>query len=653
MSKNKKNIQPKKIVDIKSPKESNRQSSVIYILLLVLITYLCFSNALSNGFTNWDDNKYITNNPLIKSLSFDNIKNMFSTYVVGNYHPFAILSLAIDYHFYKLDPTGFHTTSILLHILNVVLVFLFIKQLSGKAIIAFITSLLFGIHPMHVESVAWIAERKDVLYVLFYISSLYFYVIYRKLSDKKPLFYFLTFILFIFSLLSKGQAVTLPLVLLLIDYFTKQKISKKIILEKIPFFIVSFIMGIVAIKAQVSSGSMVDLPNYSFLEGILFGSFSFLAYVFKIILPLNLSAFYPYPEIEKGIPFYFYLSPLFLLAIVYFIFRLYKKNRSLVFGFGFYLVNIILLLQLLPVGGAMMAERYSYLSYVGLFFIIGNGINWIWQSNQEKIKFYKYIIAPVFFLYTIFLGAKTKERNKVWKNDETLWTDVIKNHNNVALAFSNRGNYYQQAGKYDLALADYTSALNLKENNYEALISRAGIYRMAGDFNLVIKDCDKAISINRNKAGAYINRGIAKSLLKNNDEAMKDFDMAIQLEPENSSAYTNRGFLFGKMEKVDEAINDYSKGIALNPEYAFAYFNRGLAYFKKENYEAAILDFNSTISLNNSKVETYFYRSQVYEAKKDYANALQDALTAQHYGVPVDSVYINNLKSKISNPLNQ
>ena len=652
MSKNKKNIHSNRIAEIKSPKESGQQSSIIFILLLVLITYLCFSNAFSNGFTNWDDNKYITNNLLIKSLSFDNIRNMFSTYVVGNYHPFAILSLAIDYHFYKLDPSGFHTTSILIHVLNVVLVFFLIKRLSGKSITAFISALLFGIHPMHVESVAWVAERKDVLYVLFYISSLYFYVLYRKLSHKKPLFYLLTFILFIFSLLSKGQAVTLPVVLLLIDYFTGQKISKKIIVEKIPFFIMSFIMGVVAIKAQVSSGSVVDLPHYSLIEGVLFGSFSFLAYIFKMILPLNLSAFYPYPEIEKSLPFYYYLSPFFLLALVYFIFRLYKKNKALVFGFGFYTINIILLLQLLPVGGAIMAERYSYLSYLGLFFIIGYGINWIWQSNQEKIKFYKYIIATFFIFYAIFLGAKTKERNKVWKNDETLWTDVIKKHDNVALAFSNRGNFYQQVGKYELALADYTSALNLKENNYEVLIGRAGIYRMAGEFNLVIKDCDKAISINKNKAGAFINRGIAKSLLGNNDEAMKDFNMSIQLEPENSSAYTNRGFLYGKMEKIDEAINDYSKGIALNPEYAFAYFNRGIAYFRKENYDAAILDFNSTIRLNNTKVETYFYRSQVYEAKKDYSKALQDALTAQQYGVPVDSMYINNLKSKMSNPVN-
>lgn len=652
MSKNKKNIHPKKIAEITSPQESNRQSSIFYILLLILITYLCFSNAFSNGFTNWDDNKYITNNPLIKSLSFDNIRNMFSTYVVGNYHPFAILSLAIDYHFYKLDPSGFHTTSILLHILNVVLVFLFIKKLSGKTITAFITALLFGIHPMHVESVAWVAERKDVLYVLFYISSLYFYVLYNRESNKKPLFYFLTFIFFIFSLLSKGQAVTLPIVLLLIDYFTGQKISKKIILEKIPFFIMSFIMGIVAIQAQASSGSIVDMPHYSLLEGILFGSFSFLVYIFKMILPFDLSAFYPYPEIEKNLPFYFYLSPLILLAVVYFIFRLYKTHKALVFGFGFYMVNIILLLQLLPVGGAIMAERYSYLSYVGLFFVMGYSINWIWQSNQKKIKFYKYIIAAIFFLYAIFLGAETKARNKVWKNDETLWTDVIKKYPNVALAYSNRGNFYQQVGKFELAMADYTSALNLKENNYEVLISRAGIYRMAGEFNLVIKDCDKAIAINKNKAGAFINRGIAKSLLGNNDEAMKDFDLAIQLEPDNSSAYTNRGFLFGKMEKVDEAISDYSKGIALNPEYAFAYFNRGIAYFKKGKYDAAILDFNSTISLNNTKVETYFYRSQVYEAKKDYANALQDALTAQQYGVPVDSLYINNLKSKMSNPAN-
>ena len=468
-------------------------------IALVIITFFCFSGALKNELTNWDDQQYIIDNPLIKSLSGENIIEIFSNNIMGNYHPLAILSFAIDYNLYHLSPKGYHATSIIIHLLNVILVFAFFRLLTGQVMVAFLTALLFGIHPMHVESVAWVSERKDVLYTFFYMAALCTYIFFINQQKRKWLYYVLTFIFFTFSLLSKGQAVTLPVVLLLIDYLIKRKLEKKILFEKIPFFILSLSMGIVAITAQKESGAITEIPLFPLFDRFLFASYAFLDYILKSLLPLNLSAFYPYPiKVQNLYPIIFYASPLILLSLISLFFRILKKYKKIVFGLAFFIVNIILLLQLLPVGGSIMSERYTYLSYIGVFFVVGNAFSKVWNSPSRKISKFKYLFAFILTLYIFFLGYSTINRIKIWKNSETLWTDVIKKNPTAVIAYGNRGSYYQKQGKLDLAMSDFNEALRLKPDHPETLINRSDIYRINGQYDLSIADCNKALATKNN-----------------------------------------------------------------------------------------------------------------------------------------------------------
>lgn len=643
----------KKLLPKKNPvkpitKKRNIAGTILAIVFLVIITFLCFSDSLKNELTNWDDQQYIIENPLVKSLSFENIQEIFSTNVMGNYHPLAILSFAVDYHFYKLSPEGYHTTSLIIHLLNTILIFLFFRSLSNSLLVAFITALLFGIHPMHVESVAWVSERKDVLYLFFYMASLYTYLFFIKANNRKWFFYLLTFLLFALSLISKAQAVTLPLILLLIDYLVKRKYEKKLLIEKIPFLLLSIAMGIVAIIAQKETGAITDIPIFPLFDRILFASYGFFNYILMMVVPINLSAYYSYPvKVENLYPIIYYASPVFLLLIIFFIIRFLISNREFIFGFAFFILNIVLLLQLLPVGGSIMSDRYTYLSYVGLCFIIGNTFSKTWNSPIKKISSYKYFFAVVLLLFIYFLGYSTVLRNKIWRNSETLWTDVIRKNPKTVIAYGNRGSYYQKQGKLDIALNDFNKALSLKPNQIHALINRADIFRGNGQYDLSIADCNLAILTDSSYSGAYMNRGIAYCIVGRLDEAFNDFEKVISLDPKNANVYCNRGNLFDMKGQVDSAISNYSKAIFIKPEYSEAYYNRGKTYLRKGNYDSAISDFNLALQYKSNYYDVYFFRSQAYKAKSDYVNALNDALTVKRLGIPIDENYIIELQNVV------
>ncbi|MBK5284953.1 MAG: hypothetical protein JJE25_06090, partial [Bacteroidia bacterium] len=332
---------------------------------IVVITFVAFFPALNNDFTNWDDAGYVTENPLVKSLSFQNLKAIFSTYVMGNYHPLAILSLAVDYHFYQLSPQGYHVTSVLFHLVNVSLLFIFVNVLVRNVRVAAITALLFAIHPMHVESVAWVAERKDVGYVMFYFLTLILYLKYHEATGNKPIVYICMIISFLISILFKGQAVTLPVVMLLIDFFKGRKIMEGW-KEKIPFFVLSILFGVIAIYAQKDFKS-IHIEIHPFYERVLFSAYALISYLWKLLLPVNLSAFYPYPvKHDNFYPLLVYLSPAIVIGIIVLLYRSLKTSRDFIFGALFFFFNVILILQLLPVGNTVISERYSYLSYTGL-----------------------------------------------------------------------------------------------------------------------------------------------------------------------------------------------------------------------------------------------------------------------------------------------
>lgn len=642
-----KNIPVKKIPVKKESTKSKSYGSFIPLILLTVITLICFSNAFKNDFTNWDDHAYVVENNLIRSLSVDNIKEIFSSFVMGNYHPIAVLSLAIDYNFFQLDPEGYHATSIFIHVLNVLLVFVFIRLLTGSSIASFIIALLFGIHPMHVESVSWISERKDVLYLFFYMATLCMYMLFIRREKRKASHYLLTILFFSLSLLSKGQAVTLPVILLLIDFFKGRKFDRKNILEKIPFFLMSVGIGIVAVIAQKDSGAILDIPTFPLGIRILFASYSFLLYILKSILPYGLSTFYPYPTLTTDYyPVIYYVAPALALLLLGILIKYFRKNKTIIFGSGFFIINIFLLLQLLPVGGSIMSERYTYLCYVGLFFIAGNGFATIWEGKNKYEK-YKILFAVIMVVYSIFLGYSTFQRNKVWKNSDTLWTNVINQFPRAVIAYGNRGSYYQKQGDLDKAMEDFNAALSLKPDHPETLINRSDVYRLRGQIDSSIADCNKALQANNTFKGAYMNRGIAYCMAGRLDEALKDFNQVIEIEPENSNVYCNRGNLYDMRGLLDSAVSDYTKAISLKPDYYEALYNRGKTQMRKMNHGNAIADFSEAIKYNPKYTEAFFYRSISYKALGNFDAALQDASAAQQLGKQIDQAYINELKQSL------
>ncbi len=267
--------------------KSNTTFNYVVLFGILFIALLSYLPALNNGFV-WDDDDYIKNNLLIRSI---NLKEIFSTNLMGNYHPLTVLVYAIQYKFFEVSEKGYHAFNLFLHLLNVLLVFFAVFRLSNKSIVALVAALLFALHPMHVESVAWASELKDLLYTFFFLASYIFYMKY--LDDGKNKYYVFALFLFLLSLLSKAMAASLPLLLVLTDYFKGQKFNAKTLLQKVPFFLLSLIFGFVAVHAQKSSGA-VDTATFDMGQRIIFASYGFITYLVKLALPLQLCSYYGY-----------------------------------------------------------------------------------------------------------------------------------------------------------------------------------------------------------------------------------------------------------------------------------------------------------------------------------------------------------------------
>ncbi|MCD4746648.1 MAG: hypothetical protein K8R58_10145, partial [Bacteroidales bacterium] len=392
-----------------------KKNNLLWLLGILVLTFIAYFPVFQNNFlSTWDDNRYVLENPLIKSLSFQNIINIFTQYYDGHYHPLTQLSLAIDYQIAGLEPWIFHFTNFLLHLINTALVFYFIYILFKKPVIAIITALLFGINPMQVESVAWITERKNLLFAIFFFGSLISYVKYIKLEKRK--YYYISLLLFLLSVLSKVMAISLSVTIIAIDFALNRKLlSKKVIIEKIPFFLLAIIFGIFAIFAQKSTwGEELSQNYYTFFERLLFASYAFIHYILKLIIPVNLSGYYPYPDISNNsIPFQYWLYPIPVISIILaFIYSL-KRSRILSFAMLFYIINIFLLLKLfeVPAGDYIMADRYSYIASVGVFILIGIGFNYIINNKQQLKK----ILQIILIVYVLFLCLQTFNRTIIWR----------------------------------------------------------------------------------------------------------------------------------------------------------------------------------------------------------------------------------------------
>lgn len=584
--------------------------------IIILISIIAYLPVLKNGFT-WDDDSYIINNNLIKDLSWKSITAIFSNFNSDNYAPVTDLINAVYYKINELNPFVFHFGSLVFHLLNVVLVFWFIKLLCGRWEIAAITAVFFGNHPMQVESVAWAAGGSNLFCTTFFLGSIVAYLYYLRGNLKRYLYISLMF--FILSLLSKAVAVMLPIILLLIDYYKNGRITKKSILEKFPFLLLSLGAGILSLVLKNQSGSVGDLTVIPFPDRFVFASYAFISYLFKLLFPLNLSAFYPYPMNRGGvyIPIHYYAYLICFLGLAYIVYS-HRTSRKIIFGMGFFTVTVLLLLQLLPVGGAIMAERYSYIPFIGIFYLAGEGFTLLWNT---KLKLAAIILLSTF---TVLFSVKTYARCGVWKNDLTLWNDVIDQYKTIDVAYINRGAYFVNKKRNAEAINDFNKAIELNSRNADAYCNRGVLFMNEKRNDEAINDFNKVLELKPHYAKAYCNRGTVFMNENNNDKAINDFNKAIELKPDLAEAYNNRGNVFVSEKRNADALNGFNKAIELKSDYAEAYYNRGIVFVNEGRTAEAISNFNKAIEFNQNYANAYNNRGIIFVNQKRIPEAIND-----------------------------
>jgi len=628
------------------------------VLVLMVLTWYLYKPSLNNHFTNWDDPDYVLENGNVKKLNEQNAAYLFSHSSASNYHPLTMISLSIDYDLTTRDKklfreteepeaTIFHTTSLLLHIVNVLLVFIFIYLLSRKRlVVATATALLFAIHPMHVESVSWIAERKDVLYTLFFLAGLIVYLKYLERPGWIKLIF--SGILFLASLLSKPAAVVFPLILLTIDYFSERKFTAKVILEKIPFFILSLVFGIVTFMIQAHT-AVAGIKVFSLFERVMFSSYGFIMYQFKLLVPLNITAFYPYPSLNASghLPLNFYLFPVLTLMVFGLVYYSARHTRIFSFGYLLFLACIALVLQFMPVGTAIMADRYSYMSSIGLFFIVGWYLDKAFTVNHKALSMLRWVFAGIFLAYSLFLCKTTYEQTSIWQNSGTLWTDVISKFPQAEISYKQRGNYYGSLNKPDSALQDFLSFIRIKQDDAGVYSNLGNVYGMRGESEKALVSYSKSILLDSLNTKVFLNRAITYTKAKNYPAALLDYQKALKLYPEFLEVYANRNRTFLEMERFQDAIEDLNLLILNNPRNENYYMSRGICHFKLRNFTEALADFQEFSRLSPENGAAFFNASACYNELKDYRQAYQYALKAGSHGFKVDESYLEKLRKKM------
>jgi tetratricopeptide (TPR) repeat protein len=604
-AKNKANQPPTKIKNLEPAKD---RAFLLWLLGVLAITGLCLIPMLNNGFTNWDDDVYVTSNSIIKVPDWQAIFTRPSAY---NYHPLTMLTLAFNYAISGMDPFSYHLVNWLLHILNTSLVFLFIYKISGRRIfVAAFTSLIFGIHPMHVESVAWVSERKDVLYTCFFLPALLQYWNFLESAKRSKLLYCFTF--FILSLLSKPAAIILPFVLLLLDYWHGRSFTWKVWAEKIPFLIFSLLFGFITIKVQ-SAEAIVGFDTYPLWTRFFFACYTIMIYTTKFIVPYPLSAFHPYPSVDSlGLPVL--LSPVFMIAIMILLW-LKRKDKLVVFSVLFFIVNLLLVMQFVSIGLTIVSERYTYVPYIGLCFLVG-----MWLSKYLDSKSASFIKASPFII-TIIFGIISFQRTKVWKDGDTLWTDVVKHYPDAATPRSNHADYLRKM-----------AALPVYISRRDELLNKA------------LEESSMAIKLKPTHIKAYVNRQNIYLVLGKDSLAMTDAETLLKLEPSNSQAFYTKGFAYMRFDREDSSLFWFNKSIEADPNADFVLNSRGTLLFNKfKRYDEAIADFTRAIGLN-PKGEYFYNRSNCYFRMGDVAKAKSDALIALQKGYVIPEAYKSSLQ---------
>jgi len=610
--------------------DSIKKSLVIFIYFaLTLSTLLVFWRVRNFDFTNYDDNLYVSENRnIISGLTLDNVVWTFTTSRATNWHPLTWLSLMLDCQLFGPNPGWIHLVSLLLHVANTLLLFAVLKKMTGSLWPSAFVAAAFALHPMHVESVAWIAERKDVLSTLFWLLTLTAYVGYvRRLSAFR---YVLCLAVFAIGLLAKPMLVTLPFVFLLLDYWPlsrfdlpkaiktsgrqprksahapgKRRSFYRIIAEKIPFFALSAVSSVITFLVQRNSGAIVDINTFPLESRIANAFLSYARYMGKMFWPRNLAVFYPFDAAS----FTFWqvaLCVLLLFVISFFVIYFGRTQRYLPVGWFWFVGTLIPVIGLVQVGAQSLADRYTYIPYVGLFMIIAWGI----PELLSKWPYQKIALSISIPIVITALGICAYRQVSYWNNSTTLFSHATEATQNNHVAHCNLAKDLRNQGKTVLAIEHFKKAFQIAPNYPDTVNGLGCALYDHGDFSEAIEYFQKAIQVKPDSPYPRNNLGFALQKQGKLNEAVTYFTQAVQIKPDFTEARNNLANALVLQGRFDEALDQFHAALQLKPDWPEPMGN--LAFLIATHPEIKGRDINEAIYLADRACMITNYKNPSY-----------------------------------------
>lgn len=612
---------------------SNRWT-LITCLFLIATTLFAYLGVSHHEFIKLDDQFYVTDNFHVTSgLSQKNALWAFTTFDGSNWHPLTWLSHMLDCQLFGLNGGLHHLSNLFFHILNTLLLFLVMYKMTTALWRSAFVAALFALHPLHVESVAWISERKDVLSTFFWLLTMWAYILYVN----RPGFYkyLLLCLLFAMGLMAKPMLVTLPFVLLLMDYWPLSRIMRspfgevnyshivrhdlpELLWEKLPLFILTAASSVVTYLAQQAGGSVIPLERIPLSLRIANAVVSYVKYILKLIWPHNLAAYYPYPlSFNVWITFLFVLILLSLTAAVI---RGWRRYPFLAFGWLWYLGTLVPVIGFIQVGSQSMADRYTYIPMIGLFIMIAWGLHGFFI----RLKRGKYLYGLTATVILVFFMISTKNQVVYWENNYTLFRHTADVTDRNFVAHFHLGNEMDRQGKLEEAVSHYSMALHFHPNYAQVHNNLGVIFANQAQPDRALDHYREALRIRPDYAKAHDNLGILLARQGKFDEAVKHYHEAIRIESRNAKTHYNLGIALSRKGNTEHAIESFEKAIQINPDYIKAYFHLGEAYAQQRKMDKALEHYHKATQINPEFFPAHFRMADVLAGKGELEKAIKN-----------------------------
>jgi protein O-mannosyl-transferase len=600
---------------IRAQSHEQLMRSPYFHALLLLAILAAYAQVLHFDFVSYDDADYVTENAHVRGgFNSESVRWAFTSGDDANWLPLTRLSHILDVQFFGLRSGLHHLTNVVLHTLSTLLLFAFLRRATGTLWRSALVALFFAVHPLHVESVAWIAERKDVLSAFFWFAILWLYV--RYVEKPVPGHYAPMLIAFALGTMSKPMVVTLPFVLLLIDVWPlRRKPSARLVLEKLPLLAISIASSLVTYLVQQRGGAVIALDSFPIAIRLSNALVSYVAYLWRMLVPVRLAAFYPLVEIPT---WQVVVSAFIVTGISFLAVRWRRSHPYLAVGWFWYLGTLVPVIGIIQVGLQSRADRYTYIPLVGIFIVIAWGtaeISEHWPKTRPAI-----ITVVTFACIACF--ALTFFQVQTWKNSQSLFENAILATSNNYVAYNGLGHTFRQQGRLQDALRSYEQALRIRPNYQEAQTNLGEVLLLTGRPEEAIPHLLTALSLKPDAAEAHVNLGAALNRLGRHTEAIAQYREAIRLHPNDAVAHSGLGGALADAGRTAEALPEMLEAIRIKPDYADGHNALGILLGTLGRTDEAVVQFTETIRLQPDDSEAHYNLGTAFGAQDNLNEAM-------------------------------